>query len=388
VGRLAGGIAHDFNNLMSAVVGFGGLVLDRLDEHEPARANVVQMVEAGEKAVALTNQLLAFSRKQMLQPRALDLNAVVTDSYNLLRRLIGEDISLTCVLGQGVEAVLADPVQLQQVIVNLAVNARDAMPTGGKLTIETANVDLGTEYAASQFEVEPGRYVLLAVSDSGVGMDAATQARIFEPFFTTKAEGEGTGLGLATVFGIVKQTGGDISVASEPGVGTTFTLFLPLADCAAEPEQPQPARRGPPRGSETVLLVEDEPLVRDLERQMLEECGYVVLAAGTPHAALEIAASYEGTIHLLLTDVVMPEMNGPELVERLALPRPEMKVIYASGYADESVVRRGVLKANVAFLTKPFTLAALAAMARDVLDGGEGTVTVAEPSLAGVVRAA
>jgi two-component system cell cycle sensor histidine kinase/response regulator CckA len=373
IGQLAGGIAHDFNNLMSAVIGFGELVLHRLDEHDPAHPQVEQIVRAGERAAAMTDQLLAFSRKQMQQRRLLDLNAIVADSDKLLRRLIREDVELTCVLDPELEPVLADPVQLEQVIVNLAVNARDAMPTGGKLTIETANVELDREYAASHFELEPGRYVQLAVSDTGVGMDAETQMRVFEPFFTTKGEGEGTGLGLATVFGIVTQSDGNVSVYSEPGRGTTFKVILPRAERHAAVSEEQRAPQAPPRGSETVLLVEDEDLVRDLERQVLEQCGYVVLEAGTPTRALEIAAGYPGPIHLLLTDVVMPEMSGRELVERLSPSRPEMKILYASGYADDAVVRHGVLEAEVAFLTKPFTPASLGAKVREVLDAEQPT---------------
>jgi PAS domain S-box-containing protein len=368
VGRLAGGIAHDFNNLMSAVVGFGELVYSRLDEESPLRAQVEQIVRAGERASAMTNQLLAFSRKQVLQARVLDLNAVVADSEKLLRRLIGEDVELTCVLGPELEPVEADPVQLEQVIVNLAVNARDAMPRGGKLTIETANVEVDREYASSHFGVETGPYVLLSVSDTGVGMDADTRARAFEPFFTTKGEGEGTGLGLATVFGIVKQSGGHVAVYSEPGRGTTFKVYLPRAEDHAQRSERPNIRLTLPRGSETILLVEDEELVRNLERQVLQECGYTVLEARDPRQAFEIAADHEGPIDLLLTDVVMPGCSGRELAERLTPTRPEMKVLYSSGYADDAVVRHGVLEAEVAFLPKPLTPASVAAKAREVLD--------------------
>jgi PAS domain S-box-containing protein len=379
VGQLAGGVAHDFNNLMSAVVGFGELVLGRQEKTDPTRAHVEQIVRAGERAAALTNQLLAFSRQQILQPRILDLNEVVADSEKLLRRLIGEDIALSCVLDPDLEPVLADPFQLEQVVVNLAVNARDAMPTGGKLTIETSNVELDAGHAASHFDVEPGPYVLVAVSDTGLGMDAETQARIFEPFFTTKSEGKGTGLGLATVFGIAKQSGGDVSVYSEPGRGTTFRLYLPRAERKAGEAERSPKPKQRPGGWETVLLVEDDELVRNVERQVLEECGYVVLEAGDPRQALEIVASHDRPIHLLLTDVVMPGMSGRELVERLGTLRPEVKVLYSSGYADDSVVRHGVLEAEVAFLPKPFTLAGLAGKVREVLDSDE--VIASSPAL-------
>jgi len=371
VGQLAGGIAHDFNNLISAVIGFGELVLGRLEEGDPAHAQVQQIVRAGERAASMTNQLLAFSRKQMLQPRVLDLNAVVADSEQLLGRLIGEDIALTCVLDPEVEPVLADPVQLEQAIVNLAVNARDAMPTGGRLTIETANVEIDSEYAASHVDVQPGHYVVLAVSDTGEGMDAETQARIFEPFFTTKREGRGTGLGLATVFGIVKQSGGNVSVYSEPAHGTTFKLYLPRAEHSLAQDEHEPASATLLGGSETILLVEDEDLVRDLERQLLEECGYTVLEARDAQRALDLAASHGGPIDLLLTDVVMPGLGGRELVERLTPDRPRMKVLYSSGYADDAVVRHGVLEAEVEFLAKPFTPSALAAKVREVLDATE-----------------
>jgi PAS domain S-box-containing protein len=370
VGRLAGGIAHDFNNLMTGVIGFGGLVLSRLPVDDPSYAQVEQIVRAGERATALTSQLLAFSRKQILQLRVLDLNAVVADADTLLKRLIGEDVALTCVLAPDLHPVLADSTQLEQVIVNLAVNARDAMPTGGKLTIETTNVELDVDYAASHYEAEPGGYVLIAVTDTGIGMDAETQTRIFEPFFTTKGDGRGSGLGLATVFGIVEQNGGRVSVYSEPGKGTTFKILLPQAEHEATPSVlPKPAQGDPARGgAETVLLVEDEQLVRDLERELLEGFGYHVLESGDPREAIEIAAAYHGPIHLLLTDVVMPGIGGRELVERLAPTRPEMRVLYSSGYADDAIIRHGVLEAEVAFLTKPFALSALADKVREVLD--------------------
>jgi PAS domain S-box-containing protein len=368
VGQLAGGVAHDFNNMMSAVVGFSELVLARLEEGHPQRRHVEEIRRAGERASEMTHQLLAFSRKQMLQPRVLDLNAVVAEGDKLLRRLIGEDIELVSVLDPELGLIEADPGQLEQVLVNMAVNARDAIPEGGKLTIETANVELDGDYALRYLDVEPGPYVLLAVSDTGVGMDPETKARIFEPFFTTKEEGKGTGLGLATVHGIVKQSGGDIGVYSEPGRGTTFKIYLPRVPAPVEQPELGAARERPPRGSETILLVEDEELVRNLEREALEASGYTVLEAQSARHALEIAQAHQGAIDLLLTDVVMPELSGRELAELLAPQRPEMRILYASGYADDAIVRHGVLEPEIAFLPKPLTPGSLGRKVRDVLD--------------------
>jgi PAS domain S-box-containing protein len=368
IGSLAGGVAHDFNNMMSAVVGFSELVLARLEDDHPVRRQVEEIHRAGERASEMTGQLLAFSRKQILQPRVLDVNAALAQAEKLLRRLIGEDIDLVSVLDPELEAVEADPGQLEQVLLNLAVNARDAMPAGGKLTIETANVELSEGYAASHVEVAPGSYVLVAVSDTGIGMDAKTQARIFEPFFTTKEHGKGTGLGLATVFGIVKQSGGHLSVYSEPGRGTTFKIYLPRAQAPASASQPSVGEEAAPRGQETVLLVEDEELVRNLEREALEGQGYTVLEARDGSHALELAGNHDGPIDLLLTDVVMPGLSGRELAERLAPLRPRMKVLYASGYTDEAIVRHGVLVPGIAFLPKPVTPSSLACKVREVLD--------------------
>jgi CheY-like chemotaxis protein len=321
----------------------------------------------------MTHQLLAFSRKQMLQTSVLDLNAVVADAEKLLRRLIGEDIDLVSALDSELAPVEADSGQLQQVLMNLAVNARDAMPLGGKLTIETENVELDQDYAARHLDVEPGRYVLLAVSDTGVGMDSETKARIFEPFFTTKGTGEGTGLGLATVHGIVKQSGGDIGVYSEPGRGTTFKVYLPQALVPGHPgELDRADKQPPPPGSEAILLVEDEELVRNLGRQALEERGYTVLEAPSGDHALELAREHEGVIDLLVTDVVMPGLSGRELAEQLAPLRPEMKVLYTSGYTDDAIVRHGVLEEGIAFLPKPLTPTSLAHKVREVLDSPNG----------------
>jgi signal transduction histidine kinase len=367
VGRFAGGVAHDFNNMMSAVVGFSALVLDALEEDDPLRAWVKEIERAGERASEMTKQLLAFTRKQVLLPRVLDLNAVVSDVSELLSRLIGEDVELVLDLAPRLYAVEADSGQLEQVIVNLAVNGRDAMPGGGRLTITTANAELEAG-ATLQADLGPGSYVTLAVSDTGEGMDLDTMQKIFEPFFTTKEEGKGTGLGLATVFGIVKQSGGDIRVQSDAGHGSKFTIFLPRA---AAPvlrfEVPGPAS-ATPRGDETILLVEDEDVVRHLEREVLVSNGYTVLEAAGPLEALELASGHEGVIHLLLTDLVMPDMNGQELARRLAVERPEMAMIFASGYSDDAFVRRGLLDLDGSFLAKPLTPLSIAQKVRDVLD--------------------
>jgi len=352
VGQLAGGVAHDFNNHMTAVRGFGELVLGQLEHDDPLRDDVEQIVRAGEQASAMTKQLLAFSRKQVLQPRVLDLNDVVRDSEKLLRRLIGEHIELRSDLERDLAPVEADQTQLEQVLVNLVVNARDAMPKGGKLTISTRNA---------------GARVRLTVADTGVGMDAETQAHVFEPFFTTKGEGRGTGLGLSTVYGIVKQSGGDVSLESAPGAGTTIVVELPRMHRRSEARTDFAGALALERGNETILLVEDDELVRRFELAVLEQCGYTVLAAANPLEALELAEAYPGTIDLLLTDVVMPDLGGRELAERLARTRPTTKVLYASGYADDAVIRHGVLRSEVAFLAKPVMPAALAAKVRDVL---------------------
>jgi len=367
VGRLAGGIAHDFNNLLTVITGFSEIMLHRhLDDHDPLRESIEQIKKAGEQAASLTRQLLAFSRKQVLQPKVLGLNAVVTDMDKMLRRLIGEDVDLVTVLEPELGPVKADPGQIEQVIMNLAVNARDAMPQGGKLTIETASVELDEAYARRHVAVEPGPYVMLAMSDTGVGMDAETQSHIFEPFFTTKEEG--TGLGLPTVYGIVKQSGGHIWVYSESGLGTTFKIYLPRVEEAVEPLKPSAAPTRSHQGWETVLVVEDDEGVRTLTREVLELDGYSVLEARHGEEALLISEQHEGPIHLMVTDVVMPGMNGRELAERLAPLHPEMKVLYISGYTDKAIVRHCVLEPGTAFLQKPFTPDALARKARLALD--------------------
>ena len=327
------------------------------------------LFRSADRAAGLTRQLLAFSRQQVLQPTVLEVNKLVSDLENMLRRLLGEDVELSTRLAPTTGRVKADPGQLEQVVMNLAVNARDAMPNGGKLTLETANVDLDEAYAADHYPARAGPFVMLAVSDTGIGMSEETQAHMFEPFFTTKEKGKGTGLGLATVYGIIKQSGGFIWVYSEVGHGTTFKLYLPrveeLAERAAAPAQ---VRTRPARGTETVLVVEDEAPVRNVARQVLERHGYTVLEAPSAEAALDIATRYSGTIHLLLTDVVMPGLNGRELASRLADLRPDARVIFMSGYTDDAVTRHGVLEPGSAYVQKPFTPDAIARRVREVLD--------------------
>jgi signal transduction histidine kinase len=369
VGRLAGGIAHDFNNLLTIMMGYSELLLKRLGPDDPLRGAIEQIKKAGDRGAALARQLLIFSRQQILQLQVLDLNAVVTGINPMLQRVIGEDTHLVTALDPAVDRVKADPGQLEQVVMNLVVNARDAMPQGGTLTIETANVELGEPHAGQLLALQPGPYAMLAVSDTGCGMDAETQARIFEPFFTTKGAGKGTGLGLSTVYGIVKQSGGDIWVYSEPGRGATFKIYLPRVKEDARPLQLTVAPARPLMGTETVLLVEDEPGVRAFVRDTLGLFGYTVLEARHGIEALMIGTRHAGPIHLLITDVVMPQMDGREIADRLGPLRSEMKVLYMSGYTDDAVVSHGVLEAGTAFLQKPFTPDALARKIRDVLDG-------------------
>ncbi len=370
VGRLAGGIAHDFNNILTAITGHADLLLEDLGHHDPRRADVDEIRRSADRAAGLTRQLLAFSRQQVLQPKVVDLNALVLDMDKLLRRLIGEDVELATVLDPTLGHVTADPGQLEQVIVNLAVNARDAMPQGGKLTLETRNIDLDASYTLEHSLVKPGPYVQLTVSDSGIGMDEETQAHAFEPFFTTKPRGQGTGLGLAMVYGTVKQSGGFIWVYSEPGHGATFKIYLPRVDAPVEAAAPPVPVERPPRGSETVLLAEDEPAVRTIARQALERQGYNVLAAPSGADALALAAQHGATIHLLLTDVVMPGMSGRDLADRLTAQRPGIRVLYISGYTDNAIVRHGMLEPGLAYLQKPFRPDALVRKVRDVLDAG------------------
>ena len=368
VGRLAGGVAHDFNNLLTAIQGYSDFILGSLDADDPRYADMMGIREAAQRAAGLTHQLLAFSRQQVLAPEVLSLNDLIRDTGRLLRRLIGEDIEIHTTLAEDLGPVRADPGQLQQVLINLAVNARDAMPQGGMLILETQNVEVGPDHPASQGLVSPGRYVLMAVTDAGVGMDEETKARIFEPFFTTKRPGEGTGLGLATVYGVVRQSGGFIWVYSEPNRGTTFKVYLPLAERGAVSAERPAAVRASPQGSESILLVEDEELVRRLAHKILEGHGYDVMVAGSGKAALQLVGVGEGRLDLLVTDVVMPGMSGRQLAEQLRVRQPGLKVLYLSGYTDDAIVRHGVLEQEVFFLQKPFSPDALLRKVRGVLD--------------------
>jgi PAS domain S-box-containing protein len=366
VGRLAGGVAHDFNNMLTVIEGYNRMILDELSPLDPLRGCAEEIMKAADRAGALTNQLLAFSRRQVMQPRVMSVNTVIQRTEKMLRRLIGEDIEVRLGLGQDVGNIRADPTHIDQALVNLVVNARDAMPTGGKITIETANVHLDDTYVKTHPGVFPGDFVMIAVSDTGHGMDAETRRRIFEPFFTTKEKGKGTGLGLATVYGIVKQSGGDIWVYSEKDKGTTFKLYFPrVASSAADAAESAPELQ--PTGSETVLLVEDEKAVRDLTAKMLQKLGYTVLVAGGGAEAIEIARSFTGPINVLLTDVVMPSMSGRQVADALSGSRPGMKVLYLSGYTDNTVVHHGVLESGVNFLPKPFSREVLAKKLREVL---------------------
>jgi PAS domain S-box-containing protein len=379
VGELAGGVAHDFNNLLMIVKGHAEMLLDRIQDSSPARHNLEQIQGATDRAASLTRQLLAFSRKQVLQPKVLDLNDVVAGMIKMVARVIGENIELAFLPGSKLAPVKADPGQLEQVLLNLVVNARDAMPDGGRLTIETTNVEVDRVSASQHPAMEAGSYVMLVVGDTGCGMDAGTQARIFEPFFTTKAHGKGTGLGLATVYGVVKQSGGFIWVYSEVDHGTRFKIYLPQVTADVDRLAAEKMAPGPVPGTETVLFVEDEESVRELVRDYLGRSGYRVLDAADGIQALEIAAAHKAAIHILVTDVVMPRLSGRELVTRLTAARPDLKVLYISGYTDDSVFRHGVLEGGVAFLQKPFNLKDLAQKIRDVLEG-EPAATFA-PSL-------
>jgi two-component system, cell cycle sensor histidine kinase and response regulator CckA len=365
IGRLAGGVAHDFNNLLTVIRGHGELMLRKMGGDHPLRRNLQEMGLAAERASALTHQLLAFSRKQVLQPRTLDLGEVVDRMSTLLQRLIGEDVQLATRRLEALGSVRADPAQMEQVIVNLAVNGRDAMPRGGVLDIELGNVDVDETYARGHPGMVPGRYVVLSVTDTGHGMDADTKALIFEPFFTTKEAGKGTGLGLATVYGIVKQSDGFISVYSEPGRGTTFKMYLPRVD---QPPEPLVVRREPAvvHGTETVLLVEDEDALRALLRELLESFGYSVLEAGLGADALRVAREHPGAIHVLLSDLVMPQMTGRELAERLTRLRPETKVLFMSGYAAGAAPHQEI-PGGAAYIEKPFTADAVAGAIRALL---------------------
>jgi signal transduction histidine kinase/ActR/RegA family two-component response regulator len=376
IGRLAGGVAHDFNNLLTVILGRTEILLEPLPPEDPMRRGIELIRRTAGRAAELTRQLLAFSRKQVLEPVVLDLNTVATEMKDMLGRLIGEDIALLTTPSPGLGRVKADRGQIEQVLMNLAVNARDAMPQGGRLILETAEVELDEEYARRHVGARPGPHVMLAVSDTGTGIPREIRSQIFEPFFTTKEPGKGTGLGLATVYGIVKQSGGYIEVESEPGRGTTFRIYLPRFDApsAAGDRGPRPAAAT--GGTETILLVEDEEGVRELARDILRANGYTVLEARNGPEALLICERHQGPLDLLLTDVVMPRMSGRELAERLAPLRPDLRVLYMSGYTDDAVIRHGVLGAGTAFLQKPFTPAVLVQRVRETLD------TAPEPAAA------
>jgi PAS domain S-box-containing protein len=367
IGRLAGGVAHDFNNLLGVITGYAGLALRGLSPEDAVQPRLEQILGAAQRAARLTGQLLAFSRKQALQPTVLDLNALVSDTQPLLQRLVREDVELVTALSHRLGTVRADPVQIEQILMNLAANARDAMPGGGRLTIETANVELDTSYCATHPPVRPGRYVMLALTDTGAGMDAETLAHLFEPFFTTKAPGEGTGLGLASVYGIVKQSGGHVWVYSALGVGTTFKIYLPLADedVLADPKSESTP---PPGGTESVLLVEDDPMLRDMLRETLEGHGYNVILARDGVEALRAHDEHAGAIQLLVSDVVMPGRSGLQVAELLASTRTDMKVLFISGYSDPASLRRGMIGSRFAFLSKPFAPDVFLRRVRTLLD--------------------
>ncbi len=368
VGRLAAGVAHDFNNLLTAIIGYTQLMQRRFTPDHPAMQDAEEVLGAAERAASLTRQLLIFSRQQVLAPRVLDLNSIVTNMDRMLRRLIGADIDLRTVPAGDLGRIKADPGQIEQVLVNLVVNARDAMPSGGSLTIETGNVELDDPYARDHPSARPGRHVVLAVSDSGCGMDPETQARIFEPFFTTKEVGKGTGLGLSTVHGIVQQGGGHIELYSEVGVGSVFKVYLPCVDEAVDPA----ANRSvdlPARGTETLLLVEDDARVRNVVAEILRLNGYTVLEAGAPGEAISRVHEHAARLDLLLVDVMLPAMNGPELARAISRLHPQARVLFMSGYTDNAIIHQGLLGSEAAFLQKPFTAEGLLRGVRRLLDG-------------------
>lgn len=368
IGMLAGGIAHDFNNLLTAITGYSELLQRSIPASDPSRVHVDEILKAGNRAATLTSQLLAFGRKQVLQPRVVDLNEVVQDLENMLKRLVTPNIVLQTALADGLGSTMADPGQIEQAIVNLVVNARDAMPNGGRLTIETKNVYLDAEYARTHVSVEPGHYVMISVSDSGIGMDAETRERIFEPFFSTKEPGRGTGLGLSTTFGIVKQTGGNIWVYSEPGKGSTFKIYLPATGDSVERTSAKLEKMFDDQGTETVLVAEDEKSVRELTVKVLEMHGYRVFAAASGSEAIDISERFADKIDLLVTDVVMPGMSGGELAEKVTASRPAIKVLFMSGYTDNAVLHSGALNGDANFIQKPFSTGGFARRIREILD--------------------
>ena len=372
IGVLAGGIAHDFNNLLTAILGYCDLLRARIPVTDPGRGHLDEIRKAGDRAAGLTRQLLAFSRKQVLDPKVLDLNGVVSGMEEMLRRLISEDVDLKSAPGEGLWRVKADAGQIEMVLMNLVANARDAMPDGGKLTVETMNVTLDETYCRRRPYARPGRYVLLAVSDSGTGMDAETVSRVFEPFFTTKEKGRGTGLGLSTVYGVVKQSNGLVQVYSERGRGTTIKVYLPAAEGPLyQAGDAREAEEGGSRHDETLLLIEDEPLVRELAHEILAGQGYRVLNATSGPEAIRICESHPDRIHLVVTDVIMPGMNGREVFQRLSTLRPGLRVLYMSGYTQSAIVHRGVLEPGTAFIQKPFTIPGLLDRIRETLDGSK-----------------
>ena len=370
IGRLAGGMAHDFNNILTSIIGYSGMLLINIDDSSSLHHSINEIMKSAERAASLTRQLLIFSRKHVLQPKAFNLNNTVDNIYKMLRRIIGEDIELMTILKPGLWTIKADPGQIEQVIMNLVVNARDAMLEGGKLIIETKNIELNKSNALDQVsEFKPGHYVMLAISDTGSGMDNEIKSHIFEPFYTTKKEGEGTGLGLATVYGIVKQNNGFIQVNSEPQLGTTFKIYIPQVEEDLEIIK-QPSIRHMPCGSETILLVEDDDLVRIMIKKIIETQGYNILQASNPAEAIDISKIYNGTIDLLITDIVLPQMNGFELAKELTAIHIDIKVLYMSGYSDKMIVQNGVLNSEeITFLQKPFTPEEMANKVREVLDG-------------------
>ncbi len=367
VGRLAGGVAHDFNNLLTIIAGYGQMLLDGLKPKDPLRPDLEAIMEAAGRAAALTRQLLTFSRRQIVHPKVVDLNLQVAKMSRMLHQVIGEDIVLATSLKANPSRIKIDPAQLEQVLLNLAVNARDAMPNGGKLTIRTASVAAGDEPAAGSKALKE-HSILLSLTDTGAGMDAETLSHLFEPFYTTKAKGKGTGLGLSTVYGIVKQNGGEISIESNPGRGTAVRIYLPLAADATNVKESPGRRRSAVTGTETILLVEDEAEVRRLARDLLTRQGYLVLEAASGPEALRLWQERSGAVDMVLTDVVMPQMSGPKLVERLKALCPDVRVMYMSGYTDDVIARHGIISADNAFLQKPFTLDSLAEKVRLVLD--------------------
>ena len=367
IGQLAGGVAHDFNNLLTAIGGYSDLTLRHLPEDDPLRNNLIEISKATNRAASLTRQLLAFSRKQILEPKVLDLNAVVTDMSSMLCRLIGEDVELVTDLAPELGMVKADPGQVEQILMNLVVNARDAMPQGGTVTIETRDVVFDESYASQHVPVLPGEYTMLAVSDNGTGMDQATQSRVFEPFFTTKPKGKGTGLGLSTVYGIVKQSEGCVWVYSEVGVGTVFKVYLPRVSSPHDINKQKVVSGSELSGDETILLVEDEETVRRMARTILENHGYSVLEAAEVNEAFRLCVENLSTIDLVLTDVIMPGMSGRMLAERIARLSPKLPVVYMSGYTDDAIVRHGILEENIIFLQKPFTPESLIGKVREAL---------------------